>query len=60
MGLVATPLFWDEVNQQLRPEKFTIPTVLARIKDSGNPFRNFREIGEKQDFLSVLHHLRNS
>ncbi len=60
MGLVATPLFWDEVNQQLRPEKFTIPTVLARIKDSGNPFRNFREIGGKQDFLSVLHHLRNS
>ncbi|WP_036131417.1 DNA ligase D [Lysinibacillus sphaericus] len=59
-GLVATPLNWDEVNEQLRPEKFTIPTVLARMKDIGNPFRNFREIGEKQDFKSVLHHLRNS
>ncbi|QDQ02930.1 DNA ligase D [Lysinibacillus fusiformis] len=59
-GLVATPLTWDEVNQQLHPEKFTIPAVLARMKDIGNPFRNFRDIGEKQDFKSVLNHLKNS
>lgn len=59
MGLVATPLYWDEVNEQLRPELFTIPTVIERIKRVGNPFRNFEAIGEEQDFQAVLQHLTN-
>lgn len=59
MGLVATPLYWDEVNEQLRPELFTIPTVIERIKRVGNPFRNFEAIGEEQDFHAVLQHLTN-
>lgn len=59
MGLVATPLYWDEVNEQLRPEHFTIPAVIERIKQVGNPFRNFRAVGEEQDFHSVLQHLNN-
>ncbi|MGP4042374.1 DNA ligase D [Gracilibacillus sp. D59] len=35
---VATPLYWNEVNETLDPRKFTIQTVPARIKEKGCPF----------------------
>ncbi|MFJ7731638.1 DNA ligase D [Lysinibacillus sp. NPDC097231] len=57
-GLVATPLHWEEVNEHLTPDQFTIPAVLNRMKKVSNPFRNFREIGEEQDFQAVLDHLK--
>ncbi|MCH7321985.1 DNA ligase D [Solibacillus sp. MA9] len=57
-GLIATPLYWNEVNDFLRPDKFTIHTVLERIRVVGNPFRNFRVIGELQDFKSILDQLK--
>lgn len=56
-GLVATPLYWDEVNEHLSPEKFTIGKVIERIDQLGNPFKDFREVGEEQDFKSVLRKL---
>jgi len=59
-GLVATPLYWEEVQPQLTPDLFTIPVVLERMKKVGNPFKHFRQIGENQDFQSVLDHLKNS
>lgn len=57
-GLIATPLYWDEVKDSLRPDNFTLPVVLERIRAVGNPFRNFREIGRIQDFKSVLDQLK--
>lgn len=57
-GLVATPLNWKEVNEQLRPEKYTIHYVMERIVQLGDPFNDFREIGEKQAFQSVLNQLK--
>ncbi|MEO4052057.1 DNA ligase D [Solibacillus sp. CAU 1738] len=56
-GLVATPLMWEEVNQTLKPEMFTIRTVMNRINEIGNPFRDFKVVGEKQDFAKVLQQL---
>lgn len=53
-GLVATPLEWQEVEDSLKPDKFTIPIVLKRINEVGDPFRNFREAGEAQNFEDVL------
>lgn len=53
-GLVATPLYWYEVNTTLSPKTFTIPAVLDRVKTKGDPFKDFVKIGEKQDFQSVL------
>lgn len=53
-GLIATPLYWDEVHEQLKPEKFTIKNVMERIDTIGNPFNDFREVGEKQTFELVL------
>ncbi len=56
-GLVATPLHWEEVNDRLSPEIFTITEVVERINRLGNPFKHFREVGEKQDFKTVLSQL---
>lgn len=58
LGLVATPLYWEEVNERLTPDQFTIPAVLERMKKGSNPFKNFREIGASQDFQSALERLK--
>lgn len=46
------------MNDSLSPDKFTLNAVLERIRVVGNPFRNFSEIGRKQDFKSVLDQLK--
>ncbi|UOQ86070.1 DNA ligase D [Gracilibacillus salinarum] len=46
---VATPLFWEEVNETLDPTSFTIRSVLKRIKDKGCPFFDFYTHFEKQE-----------
>ncbi|GEL77114.1 DNA ligase D [Tenuibacillus multivorans] len=35
---VATPLYWDEVNEQLDPRDFTIKNIPNRLKEKGCPF----------------------
>jgi len=54
LGLIATPLNWEEVNDLLKPSIFTIPAVLERIKIHGNPFRDFRYAIEEQNFTKIL------
>ncbi len=50
---VAAPLFWKEVEDELRPEQFTIKNVMDRVQSLGCPFANYMETGEKQN-LSKL------
>ncbi|WP_256975577.1 non-homologous end-joining DNA ligase [Paenibacillus sp. MY03] len=38
---VAAPLEWDEVNDGLAPEQFTIPSVLERLHTRPCPMRNY-------------------
>lgn len=57
-GLIATPLFWEEVNEKLTPDLFTIPNVMKRIESKANPFRDFREAGERQPFETVLDQIK--
>ncbi|OMC88404.1 DNA ligase D [Viridibacillus sp. FSL H7-0596] len=57
-GFIATPLFWDEVNETLNPSMFTISAVLERINKVGNPFRNFRESENDKEFTTVLKQLK--
>lgn len=57
-GLVATPLFWDEVNETLRPEKFTLQNTVSRIEVLGCPFETFYEAKEKQQFRPILEWLK--
>jgi bifunctional non-homologous end joining protein LigD len=59
-GLIATPLHWNEVNDQLTPDTFTIDHIIERITNRGDPFYNFREVGEKQDFHTVLNQITGS
>lgn len=54
LGCVATPLYWDEVKEGLHPQQFTIPKVIERLSNLGNPFINFFDVGEKQNFRDVL------
>ncbi|WP_102691477.1 DNA ligase D [Rummeliibacillus pycnus] len=58
-GLVATPLYWDEVNDSLKPDLFTILAVEERIKKQGNPFLSFRdmETANGQSFSNLLEQL---
>ncbi|MCT6818604.1 MAG: non-homologous end-joining DNA ligase, partial [Lysinibacillus fusiformis] len=58
LGLVATPLHWEEVNDDLKPSYFTIPAVMERVKKITNPFKYFREVGEQQDFQAVLERMK--
>ncbi len=39
--LVATPLLWEEVNEDLHPEKFDFETIFKRLKKIGDPFESF-------------------
>ena len=56
-GLIATPLYWEEVNELLRPDMFTMANVMDRLQHVGDPFKRFKEVGEAQDFTSVLNQL---
>nr|WP_088104913.1 DNA ligase D [Halalkalibacter urbisdiaboli] len=56
-GLVATPLTWDEVNNGLKPDLFTIPSVLERLQAKGDPFHLFRKDAVKDSFEKVLDQL---
>lgn len=59
-GLIATPLKWDEVCDSLKPDLFTIPSVLDRLKKQANPFRDFRQKIDDQKFANVLNQLKNN
>lgn len=57
-GLIATPLLWEEVSEKLTPDLFTIAHVMNRLNDIGNPFRDFRDVGEQQPFRAVLDQIK--
>lgn len=59
LGLIATPLKWEEVRESLKPDTFTIPSVLDRITKQGDPFKYFRENSEKENFAMVLQQLKD-
>ncbi len=56
---IATPLHWNEVKESLKPEIFTLFTVLERLKESENPFQRFSACKENQPFEKVLSFLKN-
>ncbi|MCD4838808.1 MULTISPECIES: DNA ligase D [Neobacillus] len=53
-GGIATPLFWDEVDEKLNPKTFTMQNVLQRIKNHGDPFRTYFHTKAIQPFSQVL------
>lgn len=58
LGLVATPLEWDELyHDELHPSLFTMPAVIERLKEKGDPFRRMRHLVNDDAFRQVLHRL---
>lgn len=55
---LATPLFWDEVTDELRMEDFTILNMMKRINEKGDPFQSYFETKEKQNFSPILEFLK--
>ncbi|PYZ91601.1 DNA ligase D [Salipaludibacillus keqinensis] len=56
-GLVATPLYWHEVNRSLHPREFTLPSVIERLKETGDPFRFMKETDNGEALGRVIHTL---
>jgi len=56
-GLVAAPIYWRELNEDLRPDSFTMKTVLDRFEALGDPFASFFASKKDQPFDRVLHTL---
>ncbi|HET7658684.1 MAG TPA: ATP-dependent DNA ligase, partial [Bacillales bacterium] len=53
-ALVATPLQWEEVNEDLRPEHFSLETIVERVNQKGCPFSSFMSAKRNQPFRPVL------
>ncbi|MGE0363584.1 MAG: DNA ligase D [Vicinamibacterales bacterium] len=54
---VSTPLTWDEVHAGVRPEDFTIETILPRVRAVGDLWAGTRE-HEGADLLAALERIR--
>ncbi|MGC3944701.1 MAG: hypothetical protein QM762_09290 [Chryseolinea sp.] len=52
--IVATPLTWDEVNEDLRPESFNHETIFKRLKHTGDPLENLKKKTNADDLLERL------
>ncbi|MDQ0337567.1 bifunctional non-homologous end joining protein LigD [Caldalkalibacillus uzonensis] len=53
-ALVATPLYWDEVDSRLRPEQFSLKNIPTRLKKQGCPFESFDKARDNQPFDVIL------
>ncbi|WP_416147822.1 DNA ligase D [Salipaludibacillus sp. HK11] len=56
-GLVATPLYWEEVTDTLSPQQFSLPAVMERLKERGDPFRTLRQVDNRVALGRVLKQL---
>lgn len=55
---VATPLYWEEVNDKLNPVHFTMENALKRVGKQGDPFKNYFQTKSIQTFAPVLEVLK--
>lgn len=52
-GTIATPLFWEEVHEDLNPTQFTITSVPSRVSKFGCPMRYYDEVRQEQNFTKL-------
>jgi bifunctional non-homologous end joining protein LigD len=57
---VATPLYWNEVNDKLKLETFNLQHALLRIKNQENPFKNYFQTKNIQLFSPVLEFIKET
>lgn len=54
---IAAPLYWNEVNDKLSPELFSITNIIDRIRKNGDPFQGYFEAKEQQNLKPILEFL---
>lgn len=57
---VATPLYWEEVNDKLELFPFNMENALKRIRSQGDPFMDYFQTKQLQPFAPVLEFLKSS
>jgi DNA primase len=57
-ALVAAPLYWHEVDESLKPEFFPLTVIQDRIKEVGDPFKEFFSAKNRQPISTVLKALK--
>lgn len=55
---IATPLYWEEVNEKLTIDQFQLPMMIKRMNQEGDPFQSFFQVKEKQKFDPILDFLK--
>ncbi|MEH7226176.1 DNA ligase D [Bacillus sp. JJ1566] len=55
---VATPLYWDEITDDLSIEDFPLESIIERINEKGCPFAHYFDAKDEQPFEPVLEFLR--
>jgi bifunctional non-homologous end joining protein LigD len=56
---VAAPLFWDEIDESLSIEHFSMDTIHGRVTTLGDPFKDYFRSKDIQPFQPVLDFLKN-
>ncbi len=59
-ALVATPLLWSEVNENLHPSHFPLEESIKRITNGILPFKEFFMVKTKQPFKAILENIRET
>lgn len=57
-ALVATPLYWEEVTKNLRPEHFPMDETMERLKKQGCPFQDFSLVKQTQAIIPIIDWLK--
>jgi len=59
-GTVATPLYWEELKTELNPKKFTIKTIVDRVKTMGCPWLNTYNKVRKVNYITLKKYIFSS
>lgn len=58
LATVATPLYWEEVNEQLSAEVFRLTTIWKRIQEKGDPFQDYFAAKKQQPMKEIIDFLK--
>lgn len=57
-ALVSTPLYWDEVTDELLPNEFTIRSLPERLKEKGCPLKTYEQARNNQPLDAIISFLK--
>jgi len=57
-GTVAAPLYWEEINDSLRPETMTMEAVMKRMEAAPCPMQTFFQNGQDDVVHEIIEHIK--